>query len=173
MNEWNVLFGHSNCLKSVNNSFELKWMCFRWMDINPIHCCSTYVQASVSIMFTVLFSSVHPPNSLNLALLTTPPPPPTHFTLYFSSFFSHSNSFNKCNERRKNRRITEIIRFNYIYIHFCLSWIISSIRDFAAGDIVALFFLLLFLLLNGINITQTHIKSQISLVHNHICSRQD
>lgn len=67
-----------------------------------------------------------------------------HCTLFSLTPFTHSFSHRlhpSCNfasldkmhwkERRQNRKITEIIRFNYIYIHFCLSWINSSIWDFA------------------------------------------
>lgn len=96
--------------------------------INLIHSCSTYVRVSVSVKSTVLFPSLPSTHLFSLLALS--------LSLYFilsCSFvrplFSNSIFLNECNNRRQNRRITEIIRFNYIYIYFCLSWINSSILD--------------------------------------------
>lgn len=84
---------------------KVNWMCFfRWM-----HTC-TFVYTFVVYMLEL--ASVHPLSF-------------THFPSPFQPNISERMQWKMTN----NRRITEIIWFNYIYIYFCLSSINTSFQD--------------------------------------------
>lgn len=142
--KWNMFLVIRIVSKSVNNSFELKWIecIFDECILIRFTVVATYVQVSVSIKSTIMFPLAQTPHPHTHSLRFAVPSQflSQSFSLTHTHTQSHSTFLNDCNERRQNRRITEIIRFNYIYIHFCLSWINSSIRDFIAIEIVALFF---------------------------------